>query len=1040
MPRRIDGLTSVGGGPGMISGSSVEPGSVTGNSEDGLAAHITSPAAHSSEDITYRDFFFRYFVEDVEGALDDLSALIPPIPPTVGNAPLMWLGSTISGIPDWGYLKMDVQSNRASYAWPWDSTQTADAVYPYYWSDPQPGRVVSGGAFTVFGVDPVTDPTFNIVDGVGTYTGGGPGATVPGFCTLTPGGVFSTNATWRILPNAGAAALYSVVSGVCFPADRGVLALLHWPSSTFTSISPAASEADVLDRCVGAILLGQGFSGGSGCDGHPGGIFTPGSGTPPSPYVFPGKAAGQFELNEIHTGAARVGGTAPAAPDPLAGQVRLLLDPSAQSFVITGKGIPIFGATSSGHGGGTDGNFLGYRLPYLSDYVNLLYTPLVDKLRFFDDNPLPGHASIALPRAGDYPNFSKDFWGYQIARYRHRFQFTGAISAPLRMDGSYALVHFKTEQAFERYVRDGVAPASTDVWSTSLVDWANISGVDNLATVGGTAASCYHAFRGEVTEDADGAVSPTLDGASVYDLTKSGTWALPTCAVLNSGVAYFLPRNNAWADADARSNALALDTTITVHGLFDSTYVNSDVGIGGLDPTAWYAKTQSPLFLSTASYGSSFIVPTSTTPLPRFQRVEYPVPALYDTVGGTWPSGTYSPVLTSDAYSKDSVYPIGDTSRSPITFTENAKVRVFARKTLLQGTPTPTVNLGDLPRSGADKILYHSVLYTTDILPEYGNFLSGGVPVTTLYNTTKDMAEFFLDESYRYNSKWTTFAGVPVAAAVPLVGPGLPPGTPPIQVPVRPNSARDDWDNASWLAGYCHTHSLSVAALNTEAQVAGLPARDPPIAEGSSAPFPSCGILLYPQYNYSVGYRPNLASEFMAQPNYSGCTGDRQYVRAFNVGVTAVGLKNFKLRLHGLQLNDFVYTGGGSPGSLALAIMVKIPGLTTWMDVGRVDGAGPSKQDPLLDGAGCQVAGLDTFDSPTVFPKYGYVYCQVKINVGPVAAFFLNPAPDNTDCPVLVKVIIKDSVSGKALDFLTGAPESGTTSNCRGIIGMDIVP
>ena len=117
-----------------------------------------------------------------------------------------------------------------------------------------------------------------------------------------------------------------------------------------------------------------------------------------------------------------------------------------------------------------------------------------------------------------------------------------------------------------------------------------------------------------------------------------------------------------------------------------------------------------------------------------------------------------------------------------------------------------------------------------------------------------------------------------------------------------------------------------------------------------------------------------------------------------------------------------------------MAVMVKVPGLTTWMDAGRADGTGPSKQDPALDGAGCLVSSAVATDTASQVR-----YTDVTVNLSP-AALFIN---GEGRCPVLVKVILKDDVGGvgKSLNFANGlAPETDPTSGLRGLVGIDINP
>ena len=251
---------------------------------------------------------------------------------------------------------------------------------------------------------------------------------------------------------------------------------------------------------------------------------------------------------------------------------------------------------------------------------------------------------------------------------------------------------------------------------------------------------------------------------------------------------------------------------------------------------------------------------------------------------------------------------------------------------------------------------------------------------------------------------------------------------------------------------------------SSELQVAGLPHRNPPLSDWVKYPFPSTGILMYPKVDYSSLYRPG-ATEIVVQPDYSASTGQRNYVRAFDTAfsrstagvippypVNTMGSTDVVLRIDGITLRDFGYSppGPGNPLISGLSIQLKVPGLTTWMDLGRLDGSGPSKQDPALDGAGCQVAGEYTYDS--VDGETGVVYCQVKANVGPEATLALGVGGE---VPVLVKVTMQDPAGGSSsasYDFTFEAKlptdvygwtgDSGCaieTSRVRGVVGIQVV-
>ena len=147
-------------------------------------------------------------------------------------------------------------------------------------------------------------------------------------------------------------------------------------------------------------------------------------------------------------------------PVPAAGQVRLGTDPAAGP--VLPYGIPVLGAsieaydpapTTTEVGNVVVGatvvltasldhpNFLAYRLPAITDYEKLPYTPRgMDPLatretfRFFsvrrpaaallpDGSPL----GARLPSAGLYGGaFRQDSWSRQVARYRHMFHLPAA--------------------------------------------------------------------------------------------------------------------------------------------------------------------------------------------------------------------------------------------------------------------------------------------------------------------------------------------------------------------------------------------------------------------------------------------------------------------------------------------------------------------------------------------------------------------------------------------------------------------------------------
>jgi hypothetical protein len=987
--------------------------------------------------VTITDAFERYLSGDVEGALGEIAALVPPAPGPIGSPGPPWLLANNSGLPDWGILKL--ADGPLSLSVP----NAAKAIYPYYWRAP-----ISRNAA---GFDPHTDPVFNIVDGANTYTGGGIGLSHAEFATVsmnTGGGPLPADAfpSWRtlgVVPLSLAGDVAALISGIVSPADRGVVALLKWDAGALAAPVPATSIVDITDRCVAALLLGKGIgAGGAGCDGDPGGIWTFGS---PTPFDFPGAASGQYDLNEIHTGVSRTGGPPPPANNA-AGQVRLLTDPAATTFSpnTTTNGMPIFGATTAARGAiGTNGNFFAYRLPYLDDYSNtpvgVKYTPRLpinETTRYF--NTLPPASVLTTTRAGNYDNFSIDYWAIQIARYRHRFVLANGAAVGLRRDASYALVHFRREEFFEDFVVRGIVPTANKVYSVNLVNWSGAAEIGNLVDLTLPApaiASPYSAIAAEVREDANGTVVPTMPGP-----TNTFTFAA-TDKTSVSGVGYYVPLNAVTGVPTAGVTALNLSIT----NVFNTAYRTHDkVPTAGpfFGNPRGSALNQNPVFLSLGSFSfegaeqpdtGTVVVNAPAAPLlfpgslgnARRQRVEF---GFADLTGGTTNPATGDPAtIVMAAGPVTSRISFAGDSHTPV-FTEDAKVRAFVRRPQnadpVTGYPFPT-----LPSAGFDavstagvKIRFHSMADRTGVIfPTYGN---PAAAANAIENAAKDSEELFLDEIYRYPLSWAPLADA--TALGQLIGPGLPFGVLPIPVPVQP--VNGDPNYPGWYFTNLHLENLVtsvVPSIQQSLQVAGLPARNPPYTDGVTSPLPSRGILLYPQDNYSVGYDP-------VGPDYSVAVNNRAYQRVFDAGAANVGATSIILRFWGVELADFAFVGP-SPGGIGLACLVKVPGKTTWMDLGRNDGAGPSKQDVGIDGAGCLVPGPNTMN--VTDPATQIRYAQVEANLGPLGGLFLN---GEGKCPVVVQAILKDNATSRALNWRNVSATSATNL-CRGLVGIQLV-
>lgn len=319
----------------------------------------------------------------------------------------------------------------------------------------------------------------------------------------------STRLSPDLLPH-----LNLTVSGKLFPADRGVLALVRFPSDAdATSVSfegvPATTSLEVLQRCVGAIKLGHGVGQYDGLAG--GDLFNDSDAE-----TFPSKKAGQYDLAELHLGDYVEGSTRTGAipelsgGDPTLGRVRLLSDPLAFNSAdnTTPLGIPVLfspyttflqdplDAQSQVQLLNSDAlinlnNFFSYRLPVLADYrPEGLITPVGERDRFFvkkepnRDWKKPDY-NRRFETAGGYVTFGlADNYSYQVARYKHsvRLLFETDYRATVIDDsepeynlGSFALLHFKTESAFERLVRDGLAPSDEELYSVNLVSYSDMN-------------------------------------------------------------------------------------------------------------------------------------------------------------------------------------------------------------------------------------------------------------------------------------------------------------------------------------------------------------------------------------------------------------------------------------------------------------------------------------------------------------------------------------------------------------------------------------
>jgi len=1049
MPRNVDPGT-IKKGSGLANQDSVDSNSFTdevieGQSK-GLEAHVNDPQdAHPASAISTTGSGGVYFGDDVQENLDELAALVPPMPPTIGNFSNA-LG--FSGITDWGRLKMiDGGYALRGLTVPDPNNPPNDFfVWREFWYPPYETQNIfstaiadnpPGNVFTVPGNDPDTDPTFNVA----ALPGGGTGETHQGGFTRV-GPVVET----ARVRNAGASEVN--ISGSLYPADRGVVALFHWP--------PGGGVADFLlqpltDRVVAAILCGQGING--DCDGDPGGIFTDGD---PTVFDFPGRASGQYDLVELHLGVdQQTGDPISGGADPGAGQVRLGTDPDAGVPVVPG-GIPILGGTSAATGGGEDTNFFRYRLPYLQDYssaTGLVFTPDVQKPRYFTKPPVSLDPLVDLTQAGDYQNFPKDYRTFQVARYRHQFDLLPNDA------GSYLLLHFRREADFEAFARDGIMPDDLvngyELWSADMVNYLNPESVDNLVDstdpLAPLTSSAYHLHRSAVLT----ATTPALiTNALTYNYARERFEV-----VVVSGVSYFLPNGTGQG-----TNFQINDLNLSVTNLFNTAYrLGNDSPMTAITPGLEH-MVPAILYLGIGTADQNIIngLGAGFTGTAFYQRVDFD----YTDLGSV--SGPFDLLTSPTALSTaDIVLTGGDTPVSfagddeQCHFSFDARLRAFARRP--PNFDNPLANSDELlfPNPTGEQILMHTTSHSPsfDSGGNYGNFKTAAgdsPPRANLENSRKDVEERFYDEVYRVAE--VTLAGIDPTfngglLVGNLTGPGLPFGaTGPIELPVRfASQPFATVGGASYLRADYHLLDLATSGLvNAELQVSGLPDRAPMGDDLVENPCPFSGMLIYPQIDYTTGFRPSFADgDILApQPDYSAPgTNDRFYYRMFDAAYSndgtaepgVVGQPFLTFRIDGLTLMDFAYTPPG-PGSVKISLELKIPGLTTWMDLGRRDMDGPSKQDPLTDGAGCQIIDPTvTFDGRD--PTTGTVFCQVRVNVGPAANIFANtgavPGAPAGVAPVFFRARIK-APDGVSLNFTQGGPNA-RTDEPRALTGVTLL-
>lgn len=984
MPRKID--------PGTIQTGS----GVTGGNTNlpNLTAHTALGAAHShiASSISIVDTNGIYESYEVEGALSEISASLPPKPPTIGNYDLT---TTFTGIPDWGILSSN------------------DLGFDPRNAEKQPFNTDS--YLKAIPSDPRTDPIFNLFDRVleSPYVCSSPGAFVRASGELV--------LSHRILPYAVfPTTVPCTVSGSIYPADRGVLALLHFPPAGGI---PEFLAQPLIDRCVAATLLGKGIDQvgfGISPDGTAGGIFNTDF------QGFPSRAAGQYDLYELHSGLSTIDGSPlPIVADNTAGQVRLGVNPKAGVTPVVG-GIAMIGGTSISAGGGDDNSFLKYRLPYLADYSFLRYTPEEERLRYYQKPTLALDASTDLTNAGDYPGFQSDCLIYQVARFRHVFTLNGTSTYPTpRESGSFILVHFKKEAYFEEMVRDGIVPTDDKVYSANLVNWANVESIDNLVVDSSSSnyppTTSYHVIRSAIYEDADYLLAGGVNSANTvfyFNTPPAG----PTTQI--SGIYYF------GAGLDSGSPELSMVIESEVEDIF---YRSFYTGGPTSNPGDIYISNDNPISYNLFPYANSSQsgIPNYTISAPYLSHsVKDEQYIGYTMYGFGYSTGSPPPVVSNFLGSSTGIELLGDVEYP--TFTDDAFPYVILRKPpkRISGLPTLIVNKVNNEYDPSVKYLMHSTRFDR-VLPSFNNPLYGNFNtfLASQFTAQRDTEERFLDEVYRWSQ-----ADMPVN----LIGPGLPSFVPQNGIRVRDFSSGYNWVDQS-------INEDSLVIVTEEAQVAGL-TNNPAyfqnvMASGNPTktfPQPSSGMLVFPQIDYTANYRPSNTDGDIAAPQYDYSsipgTGDRSYVRPFDVAFSRSGTdtkpdstKRVFLKLKGLVFNNIDFTNVSFVTPKSHVIYVKVPGLTTWMDAGRLNlYTGLSKQDGTTDGAGCLVQYTQTYNS-----EYQHYELLLELDIGPDAYFYRNL---DSECVLLVKVVVKDNVSGLAANW-----NQITVTGRRALIGIEIV-
>jgi len=655
------------------------------------------------------------------------------------------------------------------------------------------------------------------------------------------------------------------------------------------------------------------------------------------------------------------------------------------------------------------------------------------------------------------------------------------------------------------------------ITSTDLEDPSNQVNQETLTTVKapngpapdyGYGADPYHFLRASLFLDPAQVVSlPSF--TTECDFTIGNALGVAENVVFISGVAYLIPRDLITGATSFQINTINIDSDAP-HGFWDASYrMDSDYLTDGVNAPA-LMSSPNPMFLDLSAFGYgdhpsngtglSITVPTGVPGvgvgvLRNFRRHRIEVPFMYlGSNGSGYFSNTNGPARTdplSFSLVGGNLELEGDADVP--AFTKDARIRAIFRRprghVAASSSALPYTGAdghGELiPSVSGDSYMLHTTRFDEfNQVGQFGNFVQAGTggPFPSpgwpnLFRYEKDVEDRFLDETYRCVSEFDNTGDIltlygSAAAADCLNGPGMQGWLGgPIEFPVRAGIASTFWDDCSWLQSGHHETALVSGAAGSGLQVSGLPDLNIPLSDNANARIPSTGLLMYPKEDFNdPTLRPigsvSGGTDFTGdQPSYTGLpitNAVLNYVRAFDVAWSkslsieeAAGQPFVVVQLIGVKLEDFQYVapGPGRQEDDGLAIFLKVPGLTTWMDLGRVDGSGPSKQDAALDGAGCKVMDTDTFDDYD--DASGMVSCQVKCNVGPAVNLFKNisetggPYQDGLsplgEVPVLVKVTMRAGAADYDLESehdgtqFIGAADVGTSiARRRGLVTMRV--